>query len=1688
MSDPLNIDYFKTIEETVESLYELAKKAREKNLDPSPHPEIALANDLAERVEGLVGPSGVAQAIRQLQEKLEREEVAFQIAKDIVYEKFGKMNDEEAAEQAIRTALAILSGGITAAPLEGIAKVKIKNAADSTQYLSIYFAGPIRAAGGTETGLTVLVGDFVRSLLHIDRYNPSSDVVERYIEEIDLYKRKVHLQYPSSDEEIRKAVQHLPIEITGEPTEKVEVSGYRDILSIETNRVRGGAMLVLNDGLLAKAHKLSKIVKKIGGIEGWEWLKNVRDLQSIEEVDVSDSKRQTSDKYLADVIAGRPVFAHPSRPGGFRPRYGRARNTGLAAVGIHPATMEILDKFLATGTHVVTERPGKGAIVVPVDTIEGPIIKLTDGTVCSLTNAEEARSYRKDTEKILSLGDLLIAYGEFLENNHPLINAGYCEEWWALEFKNALMKSPHKTDYLGSLLNISPEKLNELIQFPIFIYPTPIEAINLSKLLNIPLHPKYTYLWHDILPEELNNLLEWLIQAKMQYSGEFTSEIRVSNTIPESKIILEKLCIPHTVEQNEVVISYHAPTLAYCLGIRKDVTLQQIRSKLQTSTAIGDVLSIINVLSGIKVRAKAPIFIGGRLGRPEKSKARATSPPVHVLFPIGFETGRNRNIIEIAKKGELSLEIIRKECPSCNYTSFMNQCPRCGHQTSTALKCPKCHTESQKNICPNCKMPIRAYERQTVSLQRLLDEALRKTGVKNIEKVKGVKGLTSKFKQPEILEKGILRSKYGLFVYKDGTTRFDATDAPLSHFKPNEIKTSIETLKSLGYTHDYMGNPLSDIDQILELKVQDIIVHDECGDYLVNVAKFIDDLLVKVYEQPPFYNITKKEQLVGHLAIGLAPHTSAGIVARIIGFTDAHVCYAHHYFHAAKRRNCLFGTEEVPIWDIEKNQLILTPISEIIEDSIRKGANQEIVDDFGTIAVENLYPRWRVVSVNETTNEPIFQPIKHWIKGKSNHWVKIRTETGRILKMTPDHIALVWNQFSQTITKIKAKQLKGGDYTPIVTKLPLPTLQPPSRINILKELSINIPNNDKFQEFKHQVRLRNAEEWMKTRILQYARNRRLCDLNKHYKRVPPQVRKHLLKLLPTKPMKKSLYYDWFVSIPLSHLEVLQRERVFEWDDIPEDAILGIARDDHTVNPYIPFTIDFIRLLGYLIAEGYIRDERTCYQVNFSVPDFDLRKHVDQLIRETLGATPYYKKDNQQLVHTGRIHAYLFAYAWGIGKSALTKRIPRFIYTLPSEYRFNFLSAVIDSDGSIITRSCRTTLYTGNYELAQDYCLLLSTLDIFARLSKSKGGRYGKKILERYDELGVEPKTNNPLYHINIPGKENENLFKNIGLKHLDKQKRVDEIVKKGFPSLKMFKKIGENVIADKIKKIETVNSEDLSYCLEVDSNDVVKQTYHNIVMLNGIATAQCDGDEDSIILLLDGLLNFSKSLLPEKRGGMMDAPLVLTILLDPHEIDSESYNVDQVTTYPLEFYNKTLDSVDPKEVEDILDIVEHRLDSPAQNAGFRFSHPTTSIAAGPSCTAYKTLGTMEKKVRAQLSLAKKIRAVNAKDVAERVFSHHLLRDIIGCLRKFGMQKVRCTTCNKKYRRIPLSGNCPNCGGNLMLTVSEGTVTKYLELAEKIVNGQDLDLYHKQRIILLKKTLESLFEDDAPKQVKLGEYL
>jgi len=878
--------YVESLENRLRTLYDISEKSHERGLDPTLHTECTAAKDLAALVEGLVGPKGIAESIRELNSKLPREELAFKITEEIVYGKFGHMEPEAAAEQAIRTALAIFTEGLTAAPIQGVAQVKIKVNNDRSRYLAIYFAGPMRAAGGTDQALTLVVGDFVRRLLGLDRYKPTDEEILRFVEELRLYERSVTgFQYHVSDEELKKALQLLPVEVTGTESDPVEVSSFRNLARVETNRVRGGALRVVNDGVVGRASKVMTIVEKLG-FQGWDWLKDFR----------KESEKK-ADGFMDDVIAGRPVFSFPSRRGGFRLRYGRARNTGLSAVGLHPMTMLVLERFLAAGTQLRMELPGKGGVVVPVDVIEGPIVRLYDGSVTRVSDVN-FDAVKGKVDKILFLGDILISFGDFLYNSKFLSPSGYVEEWWIQDLRKAIgEKFNGSLDDAAASAGLPVSRLKGFLDGPFANKPTAKEALGISTALRVPLHPSLTCFWSSLSSaHEVSLLRTWLLSSKLQIESSFVTEID-GQMIADVKRALEALCLPHRVSNSRIIIEGEdALALASCLGYKKSCDFIQDYER--------PVLDVICALSGFEVKDKAPTFVGARMGRPEKAKRREMKPLVHVLFPVGLAGGSQRDIIEAAKQNHAFVELVKRKCPRCKGLTYYGKCPVCGCPTVLERICPKCGRNLKDDKCPLCKIHGQKSQRQAVNFKALLEGACCLLGVSIPRVLKGVKGLTNETKTPELIEKGVLRARYDLSVYKDGTIRFDATNAPLTHFKPLEIGVEVERLRELGYATDVNGELLVNGEQLCELKIQDVVVPAKSADYFIRIAGFVDDLLVKIYGLPPYYNARRMEDLVGHLVVGLAPHTCVGIVGRIIGFTRLNVCYAHPVWHSAKRRDC----------------------------------------------------------------------------------------------------------------------------------------------------------------------------------------------------------------------------------------------------------------------------------------------------------------------------------------------------------------------------------------------------------------------------------------------------------------------------------------------------------------------------------------------------------------------------------------------------------------------------------------------------------------------------------------------------------------------------------------------------------------------------------------------------------------
>ncbi len=936
-------EYFDRFDTEIKNCYQIAETARSKNFDPEKKVDIPLAADMAERVEGLISAavpqilkSGVAERLRELEKTYGNLDwrVGLTIAYEVAKQKFCKFESEkDSMEAGIRVGLSYITLGIISAPLEGFIDITLKDTKNGKKYMTVNYAGPIRASGGTAEAVSVIIADYVRMKMGYAKYDPDEKEIKRFSTELDDYhERCTNLQYRPSREEAEFLAKHIPVEISGDPTEEMEVSNYKDLPRVKTNRVRGGMCLVLAEGVAQKAAKVYTKLSKWGdefGLKDWVWLKDFLDLQKkmkakLKSTDTDkkekESKLSPNFTFIKDLVAGRPVLAFPLAHGGFRLRYGRARTSGFAAYAIHPATMIVLENFIASGTQLKVERPGKATVLSPCDTIEGPIVRLNNGAVVKLETEEDAAKVKKEIDEIIYLGDILIAYGDFLENGHKLVPAGYCEEWYSQELEKAIVNTFGSLDAkkLYDLTGVSLELIESLLKNPLKTKISAQDSVTLSTELKIPLHPHYTFYWNAITIEEFNffvNNLETFNVVK--------EENKIKKLIvpykEKIKRIFELLGIPHIIVNKEflVINKNYALALLSNLGYKENFDINSIIKQIQDNKE-KTVLDIVNKTSDITIRDKSGVFIGARMGRPEKAKMRKMAGSPHILFPISEEGGRLRSFQSALEKGKVTSDFPSYTCAKCEKDTIYPICEVCGSETKQIYYCrrckkimntPECNVKTQEGEIHGKNLK---YHKKSIDIKHFFESARKRLGMKTYpDLIKGVRGTSNKDHIPEHLVKGLLRAKHQIYVNKDGTTRYDMIQMPITHFRPKEIQTSVERLRELGYYEDIHHEPLVSPDQIVELKPQDTIlpacpesVEQGADEVLFRITKFIDELLEKHYRLKPYYNLKTKKDLVGHFLINLAPHTSAGIVSRIIGFSKTQGMYCHPMAHAATRRNC----------------------------------------------------------------------------------------------------------------------------------------------------------------------------------------------------------------------------------------------------------------------------------------------------------------------------------------------------------------------------------------------------------------------------------------------------------------------------------------------------------------------------------------------------------------------------------------------------------------------------------------------------------------------------------------------------------------------------------------------------------------------------------------------------------------
>jgi DNA polymerase II large subunit len=1591
-------EYFKEIEKKVKEVYSVAEEARRKGLDPLSKVEVPLAMSLAEKVTGLI-----SSVYPQLNDKrivdrileLEKEHgqldvaVAFKIAEEIAKEKFCKFSSLlEAIDAGIRVGFAYVTLGVVSSPIEGYTELKLGKTRNGEDYFVAFFSGPIRSAGTTAGCVALMLIDYLRETFGYAKYDADEKEIRRYVtENYDYHERVTNLQYLPTEEEIVFLASNLPIQISGEPTEQKEVSNYKDLDRVETNFIRGGMCLIFSEGLAQKAQKGLRLLRGLQAkgfkISSWEFLEEYIGIHKKRVSGDSD----TTPTYIKDLVAGRPVFSHPSRSGGLRFRYGRSRVNGFSAVSVHPATMAMSDCFLSTGVQLKIEKPTKGCVITSCDSIDGPIVKLRNGSVRKIDDYEEAKRVYKDVIEIIYLGDILFPVGDVINRNYELLKPGYVEEWWKLEL-----------EALG--VEVGEVDLNK--------------AIELSEKHNVPLYPKYIFYWSQINYDEFLALVDWLshgfIEDKIVLPYNKTEQERFK----QGKRALELLGVEHHVSTENVVIGEEtSKALMVNLGVYGIKDWENISMKIKNEK---NVLEAINKISKFKIKDKAGVFIGARMGRPEKAKLRKLIGSPNVLFPVGDEGGRLRSVNAAVEVGSIKADFPIYNCRNCQKETIYFKCEDCGNECEKMRYCPDCQQKFSMEKCPEHLKGLN-YMTKRIDSKHYLQEAIKKLNLLPDEVpklIKGVRGTSNRDHELENLVKGILRARHKLCVNKDGTIRYDATELPITHFKPKEVMTHVEMLRDLGYEKDVYGMALESDEQILELKPHDIILpscpesqDERADDVFFSIACFIDDLLEKFYGLKAFYRLESKEDLIGQLVVCMAPHNCAGVIGRIVGFSKIQGLFASPYMHAAMRRDCLgydsyVSVKKEGIWKVDK-------IGNFIE---------QLKPD---VKIDN-FTFGKKISDIYTSSNPGESEIVEATKHSPRKMLKLFLEDGRKIEATESH-----RFYTKGKIEKRALELKEGD-----------------------KLMINYKRNIEEKDIK-EIFLPEIFDGRKEIVIR-------------------NVREYLDNF--EKPDKSSNFYQRD-SFPIIFVKDFLKKHNKNLQDLPDKTRIGFVRDKISIPIRVPLDNDLLEIIGLYIAEGFTRknsSEKGFYQISIASKDNFLKDKIEKAFYSHFCLKPS-EKHEEHLTFSSRIVYELFENYLAAGNKAANKRIPCIFLNLKKEKVASLLRGYFEGDGSVSSTDIRVCCDTISEGLKFDLSFVLSRFGIFTKFYE-----YEKEPGEAVRSFYLRKGRKVPKFKITkiiIPSNF-VSRFKEIGFLSDRKNKILEEILKGKPYGMKID--FDENYVYPEIKKIEQLGEKE-SYCFNVSSA-------HNF-FANDVLVHNCDGDEAAVMLLLDVLLNFSRKFLPSHRGGTQDAPLVLNARIRAGEVDEQILDFE-LGKYSLALYELAEQGKHSSEVK--IETVRSRLKEGKETfSNIFFTHDSSNFNLGVINSSYKTLPTMQEKVARQMELVEKLRAVDTTDVARLIIDRHFIRDIRGNLRKFSQQEFRCSKCNEKYRRPPLAGRCWKCSGNIIFTISEGSIVKYLEPALQLANKYNVPAYIKQSLELTKSYIESIFGKEKEKQESIARW-
>lgn len=423
----------------------------------------------------------------------------------------------------------------------------------------------------------------------------------------------------------------------------------------------------------------------------------------------------------------------------------------------------------------------------------------------------------------------------------------------------------------------------------------------------------------------------------------------------------------------------------------------------------------------------------------------------------------------------------------------------------------------------------------------------------------------------------------------------------------------------------------------------------------------------------------------------------------------------HHFLDAGVGYggSCFAG--DTTVFALNSSQVVARPIEEIItgeSEAVRVGD------------VEVIKPR-RISKVlafdlnaGRATLADVLCFTRRWYQGTM---VTIHTRMGRQLRVTADHPVVLYNRETQQFRVVLAEQVREGDVLVAVTKLP--KMASSRVVDVIAALEGT--------DLEADVKLR--------------------PYGDAFARMYSQLRPHV----PSTLMRYPYEIKRKNHMPLSVYRHLCQRGLL---DIGADQLqLFTTRGQPTYCPaQFQVDSDFMRLLGYYVAEGWIsvdvgRNGRIRERVNFSFGVHE-REYIADLHRILRRYGIRYREKQAGRSHktivSSRVLAFLLRDVLKCGTRSEDKQLPKLVFHVDEPLKLAFLRGAWSGDGAITkVQQGQNLIYeyaTVSKSLAEGMALLLQSLGIVPSIrrqwmNKSTRQAYTLRIsgiqqLERLKEI------------------------------------------------------------------------------------------------------------------------------------------------------------------------------------------------------------------------------------------------------------------------------------------------------------------------------------------------------------------